>query len=47
MRIALLLALVLLLAVAGCGSDNGSGGDRSPGDTPTTTQEDGGDNGYP
>lgn len=42
MRIALLLALVLLL-VAGCGSNGDSGDDQSPGGTkPATTQKDGG-----
>lgn len=44
MRIALLLALVLLLAAA-CGS-NGDSGDQSPGGKPTTTQKDEGYN-YP
>ena len=42
MRIALLLALVLLIALAGCGSNGDSGGDESPGGKPTTTQKDGG-----
>jgi predicted small lipoprotein YifL len=43
MRIALLLALVLLLTLAGCGSNGDSpGGDQTPGETPATTQKDGG-----
>jgi ABC-type glycerol-3-phosphate transport system substrate-binding protein len=46
MRIALLLALVLLLAAAGCGSNGDSGGDESPSGKPTTTQKDEGYN-YP
>ena len=47
MRIALLLALVLLLALPGCGSNGDSpGGDQAPGEKPATTQKDEGYN-YP
>jgi hypothetical protein len=46
MRIALLLALVLLLAAAGCGSNGDSGDEQPPGNKPATTQKDEGYN-YP
>jgi hypothetical protein len=40
MRIALLLALVLLLTLPGCGSNGDSGDEQPPRDTPATTQKD-------